>query len=137
VTCGASYPDSDGGQGCNPLMKYGPLSKGVAQLLAVVGAAIGLTGIAFAIIFMGINDRSTPILLTVLATLGTIITALISAMKSTEAADTAAKANNTTLETKKVAELTASQSAMLQQVLLAHVDCPLPSCPMGLHQEKI
>lgn len=118
-------------------MKYGPLSKGLAQLLAVVGAAIGLTGIAFAIIFMGLNDRSTPILLTVLATLGTIITALISAMKSTEAADTAAKANNTTLETKRVAELTASQSSMLQQVLLAHVDCPLPSCPVGLHRGKI
>lgn len=107
----------------------GPRNLGISQRLAVlvacVGAGISVAGIAIAAIAFGVDETTSPIVLAIAGTLGTMILGLVTALKASEAADTSSRA-------KQVAEFTASQNAMLQQVLTSHVAqlCPKHDCPL-------
>jgi hypothetical protein len=101
------------------------ISRTAGIYLSIAGAMISLTAIAIAALIFGMTDRSTPVILSVLGTIGLMAPALVSALKATEAADTASRAHN-------AINFTASQNAMLQQLMTAHVAqlCPRDDCPL-------
>jgi hypothetical protein len=108
------------------------ISRQAAVTVCILAAVIALGGIGFSTVAWGVDDKSTPVLLSILGTISTLILGLVAALKSTEAADTGAK-------THSVAELTATKTFELQQQT-AEVEnavrehcgqiCPSIHCPM-------
>lgn len=86
-----------------------------AVVLVVV--AVAMTLITMTAIVFGIQDGSTTLILTALGSLGTIITALIGALRANEAAIRAGEGANLTRRTINTTELTASKLAALQQAV--------------------
>src|SRR5690242_10478609 len=82
------------------------ISRELAVAVSVVGVATAIIVLVIFISVYGLSDRTTPVIVTLAGALATAIPSLVSSLKSTEAADTAAK-------TKHVAEFTASQNAAL------------------------
>lgn len=101
------------------------ISRQTAVAFALLGLGVSLCGMVVAALYYGLNDRTTPVVMAVVSSFGALMLGLVSALKSTEAADTASKAHRATL-------LTASQTAALHQTLLAHCGdlCPSPTCPL-------
>lgn len=101
-------------------------------MVSALGIMCVAGGIGVAIVIWGLDEQSTPIIATLLVTLGSAIATSIAAIKSTEAADTAAESN-------KLAHLTASQSAAVQQAVQTHIGhmCPRDDCPFRIPGARI
>jgi len=105
------------------------ISRQLALLVVAVGVLLCIFGIGVTVLTLGLDDKSTPIITTVFGILGTALVTAMTGLKATEAADTAAKAHT-------LAEYTASQSAAIQQAIVAHCGeiCPSLNCPLrGKH----
>lgn len=110
---------------------------------------IALSGIVIAVIAFGVDESSTPLVFTALAMFGTIVTGLVSALKSAEAATAANKltsstenlqesadtAANAARKSAQVGELTASKVSAIQQALAGekHHLCHDPLCQENGH----
>jgi protein-disulfide isomerase-like protein with CxxC motif len=101
------------------------LGKSTAILLAVAGGFLALSAIVIAMIVTGLDDRSTPVVVSIASTLGLGLTTLIGALKSAEAATSAKGAQRTAVQT-------ASDTATIAQVVQAKCGdiCPLLNCPL-------
>jgi hypothetical protein len=107
------------------------MRKDVAYLLAIGGGLLSLAGIAVATLAYGVDERSTPIIVMILGTFGTILATMVSAVKATEAADksgrsidqadaaaiAARSAAAVSEQTARQTELTASKASAIQQLL--------------------
>lgn len=110
------------------------MSRQTAYILAVFGAIVTVGGVIIALSHSGLDDKSTPVIISVVSILGGLVTQLVTASKAIESADSSAKAVNTAQETQTVVTYSVSQLAALQQLHEAHIECPLANCPMGLHR---
>lgn len=100
------------------------MTRETGVTLALLCSIIALLAVVMTVLIFGLDETSTPLVVTIAGTFGLIANTLISALKATEAADTASK-------TKNVAELSASKTAVLQQALTDHFGhiCPRDDCP--------
>jgi hypothetical protein len=101
------------------------ISRQVAVLVALVSALLTIGALGISMLVFGVSQETVPVIATLVGTLGISANGLISALKSTEAADTASK-------TQQVAELTASKAATIEQLTTAHCGeiCPSLICPL-------
>lgn len=114
------------------------------MLIAIGGAMLCVTGIAAALIIGGLNEKSTPILATVLSSLGIIVSVLVSAFSAQNAQHSAQQnskeistASAQLANTTRTVEYTASQLGTIKQaVIAAHMDCPRKDCPLGLNMDE-
>lgn len=99
------------------------ISRELARIIAVVAFLATLVTLAI----FAPNSMQT-----VMLTLGPAVLGLLTALKATEAADTAAKTQNTAAQVKEIAEFTVSKQAMLEQAVVAHCGeiCPRVNCPL-------
>lgn len=106
--------------------------------------AIGAVAIALAVVlaimaWTGFDERSAPIAVTLAGSIATVSAAMVAASRAGKAADhaeiaagQAGAARHQASRSASAAEFTASQTAALQQTLLAHCGdiCPHPDCPL-------
>lgn len=118
--------------------------NGWAPWIAIAAAILALSAMMVAILAFGVDEKSTPMLLTVLGMFGTIVTALVGTLVSasvakkqdhlvTEAAQArteAEHAKEAAHKSARVGELTASKVSAIQQALLAETPhlCHDPLC---------
>jgi hypothetical protein len=98
-----------------PIRFTSPNNLGISQRLAVflaLGAILTALVVIVVVAIVWGDERTTNLTVNVIGTLTLAIIGLVTTLKSAEAADTAAK-------TKNVAELTASQTAAIAQVMVA------------------
>lgn len=113
---------------------YSWLTKQASNRIVLVAVIVCVTAIAITLIVRGLDDRSTPLIVTILTALTTVTAASVSATKATEAADTASKIDITTKDTHAITEFSASKLAAIQQLHDVDLQCPMgPACPLGLH----
>jgi hypothetical protein len=108
------------------------ISRQVAILIAVMSVVAGVTAMIVVISIFGIAEGSTPIMVSLASALATAVPGLIAALKSTESADSASKAQNTAEAARRISELTASQTVALQMQFNQHCGevCPAKDCPL-------
>ncbi len=87
-----------------------------APYVAVGGAVLALVAIFVAVLAFGVDDTSMPLLFAVLAMLGTVVTGLVAAFKSTEAARSANKLTDSTVSLQASAEIAANAARTSAQV---------------------
>ncbi len=100
------------------------ITREMGVTVALVASVTALLIIVMAVLLFGIDDNSTPIIVSIAGTFAFTMNSLISALKSTESADASSKAKN-------ASELSASKTAVLQQALADHLGhiCPREDCP--------
>jgi len=103
-----------GGFGIMPLSP--PNNLGISRQLAVTISIVSVVlALLVLVIAAGLGVIDSATLVTFVGTLGVVIPSLVSALKATEAADTASKVSNTV-------QFTASQHASVMQMLQEHTD---------------
>jgi predicted lipid-binding transport protein (Tim44 family) len=116
-----------------------PLYVGALVAILVVGAAFVIGAM-----IVGLNEKSTPLIVTMLTSFATIVAAIIAALRADTAASQATKALDVgetaasaatlahlvTQEASLTTALTASKVAAIQQVLEGD-PCDNPQCPLN------
>jgi hypothetical protein len=98
---------------------------GISRQLAIAVAIIAVCGALAVGLSRGMDATA------IVSFMG-VLTALVGALKATEAADTASKTHNLAHQANALAKLTASQNAAIAQLYMAHCGdiCPLTECPL-------
>lgn len=100
--------------------------------LALSVVAMGLLATLGLIVTGGLDDQSTPIAVSIAGAVTTVAAALAATAKAHTASQDARTASQDARKSARLTELTASQTAALQQTLIAHCGdvCPSATCPL-------